>query len=509
MTSDVSIVMLSVNLVAYLSLKRSSKIAIVTCFAPRFLVTGVALARLIYLYPITPHDHPEFKLWLPVIFTQVQSCISIATACIPYMRPYFDSAEFGTWRGDPRRSRHVTIDRDSYGCCSISYLRGYKRARGHSGPSTAITTVDARTPGVSPRIPSPPPLSPLEAPEIPASRTESSASSRSPSERGLRLHIPSQAARSTHSTDVPSPQTASSIALSPTWVSQHPLVSTIPLTPMRRESQPPPPSPNLAVADRFDGNPGPSRLNPPRRFSLFPPQRTQYTPLPQLYTHPSQVLSTILSESSSDRINTLTMMTPTAETRTPTSSHPPRPRPSFPTQPPSRLTRLANDDPLRTRAMAVTAEMAVPAPIAAPAPVMHDAHSPRPPYRTQMSPHVPRTTLSSPRSIPSNYQHTPPTFGSPTSPSGNPYAYSTTSLSPSSPTSPQRQRNMRILSPHNSSRRDQISSPVSPATPPTPLMFWRDGAHAGPGWEDVPLEPVKPVIRDARSSPRIVVQRFS
>ncbi|KAF2200589.1 hypothetical protein GQ43DRAFT_373454, partial [Delitschia confertaspora ATCC 74209] len=86
MTTDVAIIMLAVNLVAYLKVKLSRKICLVACFAPRIFVIGAALARLIYLYPITPHTHPEYSLWVPVICTQVQVCLSISTVCIPYMK---------------------------------------------------------------------------------------------------------------------------------------------------------------------------------------------------------------------------------------------------------------------------------------------------------------------------------------------------------------------------------------------------------------------------------------
>ncbi|KAJ4377764.1 hypothetical protein N0V83_000594 [Neocucurbitaria cava] len=73
MSTEISIIMLSVNLVAYLKVRFSSKVAVVACFAPRLLVISAALIRLIWLYPITPHSDPQYRLWLPSIMTQVQT----------------------------------------------------------------------------------------------------------------------------------------------------------------------------------------------------------------------------------------------------------------------------------------------------------------------------------------------------------------------------------------------------------------------------------------------------
>jgi hypothetical protein len=111
-------------------------------------------------------------------------------------------------------------------------------------------------------------------------------------------------------------------------------------------------------------------------------------------------------------------------------------------------------------------------------------------------------------SIPSYYTHTPPIMSAPTFPVPQ-------------PPSPHRQRNQRILSPQNSSRREHIS-PVSPESAPrTPLTFWREDTNtslesprtdtaetpmrANNPWD---IEPM-PVVQDARNSPMIVVRRPS
>ncbi|KAF2472389.1 uncharacterized protein BDR25DRAFT_220358, partial [Lindgomyces ingoldianus] len=168
MTTDVSIIMLSVNLVAYLQVNLSRKITVVACFAPRVLVIVAALARLIYLYPINPHMKPAFNLWIPVICTQIQVCLSISTACIPYMKPFFEGVEAGVWRADDLRRKGMMVD-ELYAYRSAGGSLGTK-GHGHS-KGKEIYSMDStiratsykygRSTDVSPQIPTPVPLSPL------------------------------------------------------------------------------------------------------------------------------------------------------------------------------------------------------------------------------------------------------------------------------------------------------------------------------------------------------------
>ncbi|ORY10111.1 hypothetical protein BCR34DRAFT_470418, partial [Clohesyomyces aquaticus] len=162
MTTDVSIIMLAVNLVAYLQVKFSRKVTVVACFAPRIFVIGAALARLVYLYPISPHTNPTFNLWVPVVCTQIQVCLSISTACIPYMKPFFEGVEAGVWRVDDLRRRGLTPS----GLYGYGSSGGYRKARSkdreaYSMDSTLGSSLNKRTPDVSPRIDTPTPLSPL------------------------------------------------------------------------------------------------------------------------------------------------------------------------------------------------------------------------------------------------------------------------------------------------------------------------------------------------------------
>ncbi|KAF9729668.1 hypothetical protein PMIN04_011227 [Paraphaeosphaeria minitans] len=507
MTSDVAIVMLSINLVAYLKVRLSSKIAVVACFAPRILVIGVALARLVYLYPISPHNNPAFHLWVPLIITQVQACLSIVTACIPYVRAFFETSDSSLRRRSTARSKHVTVDEETYGCCG--YPQGYKKAQDHSTDSTAFAkSAYGRASDASPRIPSPTPVSPLIT-RFDTPPNTSASGSRTPSERRLRLLIPAQNGTG-YRNHLTSPQTASSNALSPADPSPHPLLSSIALVHVRSSMLPAADEARSRSAMEHENNAAssPSRPQPPRRFSLFPTQQ-QHSPLPQQCARPPLTMTSPIVERS--RIDAASPMRPmpasqTPETRglLPNATLPvsPTPRLMFPPRPSSSLERVAYDDPLRTGPIVMTTSEAVPAPMPATRRVRHD------PTSTDTS--IP-STFSSPRSVPSYYARMPPTAHPPAFQQLN--AYEVSPPPPIPPTSPKRQRNKRILTPQNSSRRDQMSPP-SPLTPSTPRSLWREenGNRSAEtpksprAWEKAPP---MPIVQDVRNSPRIVLQRFS
>lgn len=91
--TDLAIVLMSILIIYDLHVAFSRKVAVFGCFAPRILVVTAAVCRLVFLIPLSLHDDPTFKLWIPTICTQVQVCLSITTACIPYMKPFFEGVE--------------------------------------------------------------------------------------------------------------------------------------------------------------------------------------------------------------------------------------------------------------------------------------------------------------------------------------------------------------------------------------------------------------------------------
>ncbi|KAF1998517.1 hypothetical protein P154DRAFT_523993 [Amniculicola lignicola CBS 123094] len=488
MTTEVSIIMLSVNLVLYLKVKLSTKIAIVACFAPRLFVIAASLIRLIYLFPITPHMRPDFHLWIPVICTQIQVCLSISTACIPYMKPVFSRMESGMWRvNDLRRKSRSTVQNLNM----LTYESGYSPIKRKEQDVESVNSNTGlrygRTPDVSPRLPGLEPLSPLlpaMITRIPSPRENSRASSmRSPSERGLMITIPKSEQRAV--IDAASPQTASSHVLSPGFLSPQPLLSPPLLSPTYRQPTPPlrsySPQPLMlsmsSISPEHKGlksPPMPTAANtgaPTPGYPRTPP--TQYSPFPQTFKIPPP--SATLRRASMQRPPNMSQSR--AATRFPVRTS------SVPTNSTAKPKFSTSPNPTTSPTSTISS--------------FNYAKTPPMPSSTELPP-----------AIPSYYFKTPPSSNPPTFPVPDP------------PTSPQQARRQRILRPQNSSRRDQMAntSPVSPTSPRTPLTFWRDessggesaGASAGTTWNKQESERHwPPVFRDVRSSPRIIVHEAS
>ncbi|KAJ4992399.1 hypothetical protein SVAN01_02108 [Stagonosporopsis vannaccii] len=168
--TELFIVLLSVDLVAHLRVRMSRKAAVVACFAPRLLVISAAVVRAIYLYQVSPHDNPEYNLWIATICTQVHVSTSICTACIPYMVPFFKSLQGNIWRSYSTRSWTLRSSVRREPGQSPNRLRKREANIRFESPKsfTSLIKEPERVSIVSPRIPSPTPISPFMPPPIAA-----------------------------------------------------------------------------------------------------------------------------------------------------------------------------------------------------------------------------------------------------------------------------------------------------------------------------------------------------
>jgi hypothetical protein len=280
MSTEVSIIMISFNLVVYLRIRFSRKVAVVACFTPRALVAAASLVRLVWLHPITPQNNPDFKLWLPAILSQVQVCLSICTACIPYMVPFFKSMEETLRRTYSSKSPDFRMDARGNRIPSSLWFRRRKRTQtcDSRDPPAVSNLKYERVSEVSPHIPTPRPMSPLTPPQY-FSRP-STANSGSPNHRSLSIGIPDP-----RTMGVVGPQTANSCALSPSCTSLESLPSTHAFIPSRKAPAPPSKahSPIPSMADSYDScrNSSSTSLQGAHRFSLFPQlqvRRSRYSP---------------------------------------------------------------------------------------------------------------------------------------------------------------------------------------------------------------------------------------
>jgi hypothetical protein len=161
-TTEIAIITLSIDLVAHLKVRLSRKIAVVACFIPRLLVIFSAIARAFYFYQISPHANPVYDLWISTVCTQVHVCVSICTACIPYMVPFFKSLQGNIWRSYSTKSWNM-VARSSKLPRHASNRLQKRDAMSYVLPQVPDQATD-RVSRVPPYIPSPEPLSPFMPP---------------------------------------------------------------------------------------------------------------------------------------------------------------------------------------------------------------------------------------------------------------------------------------------------------------------------------------------------------
>lgn len=278
MATEMIIIALSFKLVFYLKLRFSRKVAVVACFTPRSLVAAASAARLIWLHPITPNDDPEYRLWLPAILTQLHVCISICTACIPYMVPFFKSLDSSLRRGYSLKSSEFRLEERRPSASSSLWYRRQKKAKTlDSFNSTAPASLHyERVPQASPHIPTPRPMSPLTPPQY--NSRPGTAGSKMTFYRGLSISIPSRNSSRPRTLTISSPQTASSGALSPSCASPTTFLSMQSFLATRKAPTPPSkthsPNPPTASSHYSSHSPSPASPERPPRFTLYPPQST-------------------------------------------------------------------------------------------------------------------------------------------------------------------------------------------------------------------------------------------
>lgn len=219
MSTELFIVMLSVDLVAHLRVRMSRKVAVVACFAPRLLVVATSLVRAIYLYQVTPHGDPEYDLWISTICTQAHICASICTACIPYMVPFFKSLQGNIWRSYSTRSWTAKPRSTPRSGPPSNLLRKREANIRFESPKsfTSFIREPERVSVVSPRIPSPGPISPFMPPPVSTLRLPSISpnSSEARNARGMSVSGTLYDSESEETFDMVSLQNAISFAPSP------------------------------------------------------------------------------------------------------------------------------------------------------------------------------------------------------------------------------------------------------------------------------------------------------
>ncbi|KAL8947503.1 MAG: hypothetical protein Q9222_006222 [Ikaeria aurantiellina] len=102
---DIALVLLPWIIVRRVQMDMHRKIVIACCFGSRLTVVVAVIAQLVYFHSATKSDDQTFNLWPVTICTQLVQSLSIISACVPYLKPFFDSLETGVTRNS-RRSGH-------------------------------------------------------------------------------------------------------------------------------------------------------------------------------------------------------------------------------------------------------------------------------------------------------------------------------------------------------------------------------------------------------------------
>ena len=91
------------------------KFVIASVFVARILVSGAVMAELVFRNKGANSSDRTFAPWTVVICSQFVQTLSIITACVPYLKPFFSSLETGMIRADDSRrleSRSIPLSNE-------------------------------------------------------------------------------------------------------------------------------------------------------------------------------------------------------------------------------------------------------------------------------------------------------------------------------------------------------------------------------------------------------------
>lgn len=129
--SDTVLILIPIVIFSNVQIDRRRKVAVCSCFASRILViiaTGLQLG-----FSGRAHGSTDITLdlWLPALCTQFVQNLSIVTACVPYLKPFYLGLESGMIRTDDLR-RHGLIGTYGYGHDNSANFSGKR------GPQNAV-----------------------------------------------------------------------------------------------------------------------------------------------------------------------------------------------------------------------------------------------------------------------------------------------------------------------------------------------------------------------------------
>ncbi|KAJ6790134.1 hypothetical protein PWT90_05309 [Aphanocladium album] len=99
--TDLATISAIVELIWNIQAQRAMKSLVGFIFGSRLIIIPAAVCHIVYWNKAATafkSTNDTFEFWPPVIIRQVVQCLSIATACIPYLKPFLDNLESGQMR---------------------------------------------------------------------------------------------------------------------------------------------------------------------------------------------------------------------------------------------------------------------------------------------------------------------------------------------------------------------------------------------------------------------------
>ncbi|TQV93819.1 hypothetical protein V2A60_004018 [Cordyceps javanica] len=99
--TDLATIVAIVELIWNIQAQQSMKTLVIFIFGSRIIIVPAAVCHIVYLHIAAKRfgsTGETFDFWPPVIIRQVVQCLSIATACVPYLKPFLDNLESGQMR---------------------------------------------------------------------------------------------------------------------------------------------------------------------------------------------------------------------------------------------------------------------------------------------------------------------------------------------------------------------------------------------------------------------------
>ncbi|KAI1455475.1 hypothetical protein F4805DRAFT_435684 [Annulohypoxylon moriforme] len=121
-----------------LHISHSRKAFVFSIFLARVLVIAAVIAQLVIFYNEYSNPNVTQGQWLPIILNQVVICVSILTACLPFMKPFMESLQSGIVRVENVAGSQEELSHNRTGS-SAYYLTDFSNSAGCSQPSNRST----------------------------------------------------------------------------------------------------------------------------------------------------------------------------------------------------------------------------------------------------------------------------------------------------------------------------------------------------------------------------------